>query len=188
MTTTEPRNLRSRGDHAWQDLAACRTTVRRPVDPELFFPEADQTDRIRRAKAFCGQCTVRPTCLDAALENGDRDGIRGGLTEEERDPLHGKFRDRLDYARVNAVLAGRDIHLTDAERKAVARAAFRDGMPPERLAWLLQITEEYADKLYRRSRRETRNRAMDRPGRPRLHVVTGQAADSDDQQDLGRAA
>ncbi|ATW48236.1 WhiB family transcriptional regulator [Streptomyces peucetius] len=161
MTSTEPQTPRTLGDHNWHDRAACRSTTHHHVDPELFFPEPDEMDRIRAAKALCAQCPVRNICLDAALENSDRDGIRGGMTEEERDPLHRKFQHRLSYTRVNAVLAGRDIHLTDAERQAVVRAAYQAGTPAERLAWLLKVTEEHAEKLYRRTRREIRNRAVD---------------------------
>ncbi|MCM1968003.1 WhiB family transcriptional regulator [Streptomyces sp. G1] len=160
MTSTEHRTPRTLGDHTWHDHAACLSTPRHHVDPELFFPEPDETDRIHAAKALCRQCPVRRTCLDAALENGDRDGIRGGTTEEERASLHSKLPNRLDYARVNATLAGRDIHLTAAERQAVARAAYQVGIDAERLAWLLKITDEHADKLYRQTRRELRNRAI----------------------------
>ena len=153
----QPRTL---GDHTWQDRAACRSTDDHVVDPELFVPEPDETDKIAAAKALCAQCPVRRTCLEAALENLDRDGIRGGLTEEEREPLHENLPLRLDYARVNVVLAGRDIHLTKRERETVERAAFHAGIPARRLAWLLKISDEHADKLYRRSRRRLRNATM----------------------------
>lgn len=161
MHHDEPQPMRTLGDHTWHDQAACRSTPHHPVDPDLFFPEPDEMDRIREAKALCAQCPVRNTCLDAALENGDRDGIRGGMTEEERDLLHRKLQHRFSYARVNAVLAGRDVHLTQAERDAVLRAAFQAEMPAERLAWLLKVSEEHAEKLYRRTRREIRSRAVD---------------------------
>ncbi|MFJ8602259.1 WhiB family transcriptional regulator [Streptomyces shenzhenensis] len=160
MHHTEFEIHRILGDHTWHDRAACRSTPYHPVDPDFFFPEPDEMDRIHVAKALCAQCPVRNVCLDAALENGDREGIRGGMTEEERDPLHRKFQHRLDYARVNAVLAGRDVYLTHDERQAVARAAYQADMPAERLAWLLKVTEEHAEKLYRRIRREIRNRAV----------------------------
>ncbi|WJY50105.1 WhiB family transcriptional regulator [Streptomyces chengbuensis] len=156
--TAQPRAL---GDHTWRDRAACRSTPHHQVDPELFFPEPDEVDRIAAAKALCAQCPVRSTCLDAALENGDRDGIRGGMTEEERELLHGKLGQRLNYSRVNEALSGRDIHLTKAERKAVVRAAYQADIPAERLARILKVTEAHAGKLYRRTRREIRNRAVD---------------------------
>ncbi|MQT04755.1 WhiB family transcriptional regulator, partial [Streptomyces jumonjinensis] len=59
----EPRTL---GDHTWQDQAACSTSPQHRVDPELFFPEPDEIDRIAAAKTLCAQCPVRRTCLDTA--------------------------------------------------------------------------------------------------------------------------
>ncbi|MDT0464786.1 WhiB family transcriptional regulator [Streptomyces gibsoniae] len=159
-TTISPAHHRSLGDHTWQDQAVCQSTEYNPVDPEIFFPEPDETAKITTAKSLCGQCPVRRTCLDAALEGGDTDGIRGGMTQEERAPLHEKLASRLDYSRVNATVAGRDVHLTKAERRAVVHAAYRHGLSEQRLAWLLKITEEHAQKLYRETRRALRNRHL----------------------------
>ncbi|MCN9240710.1 WhiB family transcriptional regulator [Streptomyces sp. RY43-2] len=189
--TPQPRTL---GDHSWRDRAACRSTPYHQVDPELFFPEPDEIDRIRAAKALCAQCPVRRVCLDAALENGDSAGIRGGMTEEEREPLHRKLEHRFDYGRVNEVLAGRDIHLTKAERRAVARAAYQAELPASRLAWLLKISEEHAGKLYRRTRREIRNRAVEqqekaeKTPRNRPHTLKNPTAKLPGRDDLGTAA
>ncbi|MFE6101290.1 WhiB family transcriptional regulator [Streptomyces laurentii] len=159
-TTHNPVRHRSLGDHSWQAEAICHSTDYNPVDPEIFFPNPEETNKIATAKALCGQCPVRRSCLDAALETGDTDGIRGGLTEEERGPLHEKIAHRLDYSRVNDTIAGRDIHLTKAERRAVIRAAYRHGVTEQRLAWLLKITEEHAQKRYRELRRALRNREL----------------------------
>lgn len=165
MTNTRisPARHRQLGDHTWQADAVCQSTEYNPVDPEIFFPEPDETDKIATAKSLCGQCPVRRACLDAALEGGTTDGIRGGLTEEERGPLHEKIAQRLDYSRVNDTIDGRDIHLTKAERRAVVHAAYRHGMSEQRLAWLLKITEEHAQKLYRELRRALRNRDLNQP-------------------------
>ncbi|MEU9484512.1 WhiB family transcriptional regulator [Streptomyces decoyicus] len=160
-TTITPARHRSLGDHTWQDKAVCQRTEYNPVDPELFFPEPDETDKIVIAKSLCAQCPVRRTCLDAALEGGDTHGIRGGLTEEERGLLHEQLAERLDYNRVNATVAGRDVHLTKAERRAVVHAAYRHGVTEQRLAWLLKITEEHAQKKYRELRRALRNRGLE---------------------------
>ncbi|NEA56614.1 WhiB family transcriptional regulator [Streptomyces sp. SID13666] len=159
-TTISPAHHRSLGDHTWQDQAVCRSTEYHPVDPDIFFPEPDETDKITTAKALCGQCPVRRTCLDVALETGETEGIRGGKTEEERELLHDKIAGRFDYSRVNAVIAGRDIHLTKGERRAVVHAAYRHGIAEQRLAWLLQFSEEHAQKLYRALRRAHRNRDL----------------------------
>lgn len=197
MHSTENQIPRTLGDLTWHDSAACRSTTHHQVDPEIFFPEPDEMDRIRAAKALCAQCPVRATCLDAALENGDRDGIRGGMTEEERDPLHRNLHRRFDYARVNEVLAGRDIHLTQAERDAVAIAAYQAKVPAERLAWLLKVSEEHAEKLYRRIRREIRNRAVDQKkkankGKKKPKSLAKElktpAAETTERDDLGTAA
>lgn len=153
------------GNQSWREHAACLSTPHRRVDPELFFPEPDEMERIREAKALCAQCPVRKTCLDAALENGDNIGIRGGMTEEEREPLHKKMEHRLDYSRVNDALVGHDIFLTRTERRAVTRNAYLAGLPAERLAWILKISEGHAQKLYRRTRREIRNRAVEKSDR-----------------------
>ncbi|MGG7569236.1 WhiB family transcriptional regulator [Streptomyces sirii] len=197
MHSTENLTPRILGDHTWHDRAACRSTTHHQVDPDLFFPEPDEMDRIRAAKALCAQCPVRSTCLDSALEGGDRDGIRGGMTEEERAPLHSKLQHRLNYVRVNAVLAGRDVHLTQAEREAVVRAAHQAGTPAERLARLLKVTEEHAQKLYRNTRRQVRNRAVDQQkqpnkgkGRPKSKtvVLTQPTTKSPSCDTLGKAA
>ncbi|AJT68629.1 hypothetical protein T261_7027 [Streptomyces lydicus] len=161
MHSTENQTPRTLGDLTWHDHAACRSTAHHQVDPEIFFPQPDEMDRIRTAKALCAQCPVRTICLDAALENGDRDGIRAGMTEEERAPLHRKLQHRLNYARVNAALAGQDVHLTQTEREAVVRAAYQAGTSVEQLARLLKVTKEHAQKLYRETRRQIRNRAVD---------------------------
>ncbi|MER7047057.1 WhiB family transcriptional regulator [Streptomyces jumonjinensis] len=183
-TTYEPRTL---GDHTWQDQAACSTSPQHRVDPELFFPEPDEIDRIAAAKTLCAQCPVRRTCLDTALENGDRDGIRGGLTEEERDALHSKLPQRLDYTRINETLAGRDVHLSRAERRAVARDAYQAGIPADQLARLLKITVDHAKKLYRHASREIRNRNTKKTG-TRTVPVTSAAPKAPARADLGTAA
>jgi len=65
---------------AWQDDALCAQT-----DPEAFFPEKGGSSR--QAKAVCMACEVRPECLEYALENDERFGIWGGLSERQRRAL-----------------------------------------------------------------------------------------------------
>ncbi|MFF2616859.1 WhiB family transcriptional regulator [Kitasatospora sp. NPDC058046] len=172
-TTSRPARHRALGDHTWQDQAVCTPTEYNPVDPETFFPGPEDADRIATAKALCAQCPVARACLDAALETGDTHGIRGGLTEEEREPLHAKINDRLDHSRVNDTLAGRDIHLTKAERRAVVLAGYRQDVPVERLAWLLKISPEHALKLYRETRRVIRHRQIAEEAARTASAVTG---------------
>jgi WhiB family redox-sensing transcriptional regulator len=67
-------------DLGWQDRALCAQT-----DPEAFFPEKGGSTR--EAKRVCRSCEVRSDCLDYALENDERFGIWGGLSERERRRL-----------------------------------------------------------------------------------------------------
>ncbi|HEV6953776.1 WhiB family transcriptional regulator [Promicromonospora citrea] len=64
----------------WQERALCAQT-----DPEAFFPEKGGSTR--EAKKVCAGCEVRAECLDYALENDERFGIWGGLSERERRKL-----------------------------------------------------------------------------------------------------
>ena len=67
-------------DLGWQERALCAQT-----DPEAFFPEKGGSTR--EAKRVCGSCEVRAECLGYALENDERFGIWGGLSERERRRL-----------------------------------------------------------------------------------------------------
>jgi WhiB family transcriptional regulator, redox-sensing transcriptional regulator len=65
---------------AWQSDSLCAQT-----DPEAFFPEKGGSTR--DAKKICASCEVRAKCLDYALQNDERFGIWGGLSERERRKL-----------------------------------------------------------------------------------------------------
>ena len=65
---------------AWQSESLCAQT-----DPEAFFPEKGGSTR--DAKKICGSCEVRSECLEYALQNDERFGIWGGLSERERRKL-----------------------------------------------------------------------------------------------------
>ncbi len=67
-------------DQGWQDRALCAQT-----DPEAFFPEKGGSTR--EAKRVCRGCEVKAECLDYALENDERFGIWGGMSERERRRL-----------------------------------------------------------------------------------------------------
>jgi WhiB family redox-sensing transcriptional regulator len=64
-------------DPDWQDFGNCKG-----VDPDLFFPERGASTR--EAKECCRGCEVRHDCLEFALQNGEKFGIWGGLSERER--------------------------------------------------------------------------------------------------------
>lgn len=76
----------------WQGVSQCLG-----VDPDIFYSE----DGVRtpEAKAICAQCIVRNECLEYALENSERMGVWGGLTERERRSI--KRRQRLASAAAN---------------------------------------------------------------------------------------
>jgi WhiB family transcriptional regulator, redox-sensing transcriptional regulator len=61
----------------WRDRALCAET-----DPDAFFPEKGGSSR--EAVKVCLGCEVRAECLEFALENDERFGIWGGLSENAR--------------------------------------------------------------------------------------------------------
>ena len=66
----------------WRAASACLN-----ADPDLFFPVAVGTavsKQVSRALRLCQGCTVRQYCLDFAMQSGEKDGIWGGTTPEER--------------------------------------------------------------------------------------------------------
>ena len=64
----------------WQERALCAQT-----DPEVFHPEKGGSTR--EAKRVCMACPVRAECLRYALDNDERFGVWGGLSERERRRL-----------------------------------------------------------------------------------------------------
>ncbi|MFD4528224.1 WhiB family transcriptional regulator [Streptomyces sp. NPDC058470] len=73
-TDTDPDTS---SDMGWQDQALCAQT-----GAEFFFPEPGSS--VREAKRICGMCAMRSACLDYALNNDERFGVWGGLSEKER--------------------------------------------------------------------------------------------------------
>lgn len=83
-------------DYDWREHALCRDT-----DPELFFPVGTTGKAlvaIDKAKQVCGECPVRLSCLDFALETNQDSGIWGGLSEEERRTIRRERAARLKRA------------------------------------------------------------------------------------------
>lgn len=62
---------------AWQNRAVCRG-----MSTDIFFPATDE--EAEAAKAVCGSCPVRETCLEHALTVREREGVWGGATERDR--------------------------------------------------------------------------------------------------------
>lgn len=63
----------------WVEQAACAS-----ADPEVWFPRVGENDTVREAKRICSTCPVRQLCLELAIKNGERVGVWGGLTRNER--------------------------------------------------------------------------------------------------------
>lgn len=66
----------------WRAESACLNT-----DPDVFFPVAVGTAAgklVTRALRICDGCPVKQQCLDYAMRSGEKDGIWGGTTPEER--------------------------------------------------------------------------------------------------------
>lgn len=61
----------------WYEFALCAQT-----DPEIFHPEKGGSSA--EAKRVCLACPVRGECLSYAVDNKERFGIWGGLSERER--------------------------------------------------------------------------------------------------------
>lgn len=75
----------------WRADAECRWHA-----TEMFYPPSSKSgappsqavlDWEDQAKAVCGRCTVRATCLAWAMETAERYGVWGGMTERERRSL-----------------------------------------------------------------------------------------------------
>lgn len=64
----------------WQDRASCFG-----VDPDVFFPISEE--EAGPALAYCSSCQIREDCLSWALKNGERYGVWGGTTEQQRRRL-----------------------------------------------------------------------------------------------------
>ena len=72
------------GSSDWMASALCRDTQ---YDPELWFPESDDSEsraRTRRARDICRRCPARLECLAWAMKQDMLYGIWGGLSAEER--------------------------------------------------------------------------------------------------------
>ena len=61
----------------WQDRAACFG-----IEPNVFFPVSEE--EAGPALTYCGICKIREECLAWALKNGERYGVWGGTTEQQR--------------------------------------------------------------------------------------------------------
>jgi len=86
------------------------------LDPALFFPERGMP--VDNARAVCRGCEVRQECLDYAIDNSERFGIWGGLSEKERRRMrsirhrtNGQRSDPLPLPREHGTVRGYRQHL-----------------------------------------------------------------------------
>jgi WhiB family transcriptional regulator, redox-sensing transcriptional regulator len=69
----------------WQDLAACHTS-----SLDLLFGSDGETAESRKRREtqaiqqLCAQCPVRTDCLGYAIDSNVKDGVWGGMGEDER--------------------------------------------------------------------------------------------------------
>jgi WhiB family transcriptional regulator, redox-sensing transcriptional regulator len=99
----------------WRDQAACRTE-----HPELFFPAGTTGSarcQLARAKAVCHRCPVTAACLAWATDTGQRYGVWGGLSEDERHELQ-RRRTRIAGRAHRVLICAPEQHLIDAVRLA----------------------------------------------------------------------
>lgn len=72
---------------AWMDEGLCFG-----CDPELWYPGRGDNATLSAAKAICAACPHRETCLEHALEVGEKWGVWGGKSERERRRIRSKRR------------------------------------------------------------------------------------------------
>lgn len=74
---------------SWRDLGSCLDHT-----GDLFFPAGETglaAEQAEAAKSICSDCPVQIDCLGYAVETGQRFGVWGGTTEEERARLRRRW-------------------------------------------------------------------------------------------------
>ena len=88
--------------------------------PELFFPDGSGKGALAQTAAaivVCAGCPVAGECLSWALESGERFGVWGGLSEQDRRAM---LRSRVVLGGV-ATVAERPVRSTRRASGPVAR-------------------------------------------------------------------
>jgi len=130
-------------DNSWKSDAACAGHP----EPDMFFPDPKAVDVQAEAKAVCAVCPVRAECLLDALTLAETQGVRGGLTQQERRPWHRRAK-AASRSRVIAVLARDQAQLlSKADRDLAVEVAYDLGLPPSRLARTLNVSTDWARDL-----------------------------------------
>lgn len=97
---------------SWQAWADCRQ-----FDPELFFNDTPDITITTMAKLVCYECPVRQECLDAAIQNKEKHGVWGGMTEVERR-RHARGKTVTNFKLVERYIKRRDDMRTTDGRSA----------------------------------------------------------------------
>jgi WhiB family redox-sensing transcriptional regulator len=72
----------------WRSKAACQGDMGSAFYPPFRSEKRSvKAAREKQAKTVCASCMVRESCLEQALDYGERFGIWGGLTDLERKHL-----------------------------------------------------------------------------------------------------
>ena len=72
----------------WYEAAVCAE-----IGGDFWYPEKGG-DCGKDAKKICATCPVASQCLEWALDNGERFGVWGGMSEKDRRKLGSKRRCR----------------------------------------------------------------------------------------------
>ena len=70
-------------NNKWKLQGACQG-----LDADIFFPDRGASTRL--AKTVCRRCDVQEECLEYAVNNREKFGIWGGLSERERRAIRKK--------------------------------------------------------------------------------------------------
>lgn len=150
MKPIRPIDLAARRrNNDWVADAACAGHP----DPDLWYPEAPQSEVAEAAKNICARCPVSTPCLTEALELNDRYGIRASVEQAQRIILLRRDNNaRWEEQRVVAALRGQAIHLSKSERDSVAIAAVLADIDLQVWAPVLGVQRKRALTLIREAR------------------------------------
>ena len=106
----------------WMASGTCHTE-KHPM--ALFFSQPKSPGVAREAKAVCARCPVRSECLAYALDNDERFGVWGGVSERGRHLLKAQIRrgpqprrvDRNPHRGLGATAHGRAVRDVLADRQ-----------------------------------------------------------------------
>ena len=73
------------------------------MDPNLFYPERGKSTK--EPKEICSNCPVQLHCALESLENNEKHGIWGGLSERERRRIRRQRKDQRKHSDAEKFLA-----------------------------------------------------------------------------------